>query len=179
MSHFFDRDGKPISLARWCELFESRFHGSEYYRVAISRGYGYEVSTVWTGVDYSFGSGEPLIFETMIFIADHEPDEPRQALDYQERYSTETEAMEGHAKAAEVVKQYVAKMPRQIERGDDSTHALRLSAVYGGSGIALWCQCQALGGQERYRGAPIEVRQRWTMPEAKQVYKTWHERDEK
>lgn len=26
-----------------------------------------EISTVFTGIDYTFGHGEPLLFETMIF----------------------------------------------------------------------------------------------------------------
>jgi hypothetical protein len=51
---------------------------------------GYWVSTVWLGLNHNFGEGPPLIFETMVTnpAGDWE--------DYQERYSTEQEAMEGH-----------------------------------------------------------------------------------
>ena len=51
------------------------------------------VSTVWLGLDHSFGEGPPLIFETMVF--------PKKG-DYgdldMERYSTEEKSKIGHTK---------------------------------------------------------------------------------
>ncbi len=47
------------------------------------------VSTVFLGLDHSFGEGPPLIFETMIF--------PCQV--YQTRYTTEKQARKGHKRA--------------------------------------------------------------------------------
>lgn len=48
------------------------------------------VSTVALGLDHNFtGSGDPLIFETMVFYQG-------KATFYQERYSTYEEALEGH-----------------------------------------------------------------------------------
>ena len=47
------------------------------------------ISTVWMGLDHSFGSGPPLIFESMAFFGsarDRDCD----------RYSTEEEALAGH-----------------------------------------------------------------------------------
>ncbi len=52
---------------------------------------GVSVSTVFLGLDHSFGDGEPILFETMIFGGKHG--------DYQERYSTWEEAEAGHKKA--------------------------------------------------------------------------------
>jgi len=49
------------------------------------------VSTVWLGLDHSFGSGPPLIFETMVFQNRSDMGD----LDC-ERYSTEAEAIAGH-----------------------------------------------------------------------------------
>jgi len=49
------------------------------------------VSTVFIGLDYSFGGGPPLIFETMIFGGPHDQ--------YTDRYSTLKEALQGHVKA--------------------------------------------------------------------------------
>ena len=47
------------------------------------------VSTVWLGLDHSYDGGPPLIFETMVFGG---------GLDLEmERYSTEAEALAGHA----------------------------------------------------------------------------------
>lgn len=49
------------------------------------------ISTVFLGLDHSFGEGEPLLFETMIFGGEHD--------DYQDRYSTWDEAVAGHERA--------------------------------------------------------------------------------
>ena len=49
------------------------------------------VSTVFLGLDHSFGEGTPILFETMIFGGKHN--------DYQERYATWGEAEVGHQKA--------------------------------------------------------------------------------
>jgi hypothetical protein len=55
------------------------------------------ISTVFLGIDHSHGSGPPILFETMIFGGKHEG--------YQERYATWDEAVEGHKRACELVKQ--------------------------------------------------------------------------
>lgn len=54
-----------------------------------------DISTVFLGLDHSFGGGEPLLFETMIFGGDDDG--------YQERYSTWDEAVKGHKFACEKV----------------------------------------------------------------------------
>lgn len=56
----------------------------------------YEISTVDLGLDHSFGIGEPLYYETMIFGLNDE-------YEYMERYSTQEEAIKGHIKAIEYV----------------------------------------------------------------------------
>lgn len=62
----------------------------------------YWVSTVFLGLDHSFGPGPPVLFETMVFV-DKEPDEindgfgsKRKSIDGQERYCTWDEALAGH-----------------------------------------------------------------------------------
>ena len=60
------------------------------------------ISTVDLGIDHSFGIGEPLYYETMVF-AKNGKDIIFDDL-YCERYSTEKEAIEGHKKAIELVK---------------------------------------------------------------------------
>ena len=47
-----------------------------------------QVSTVFLGLDHSFGNGPPLLFETMVFGGDHDQE--------QERYTTWEEAEDGH-----------------------------------------------------------------------------------
>lgn len=58
----FDYDGNPISLRQWCYLVESR------ERIIAQDHVGdYFLSTVWIGLDHSWGEGPPIIFETMLF----------------------------------------------------------------------------------------------------------------
>lgn len=101
----FDRDGEPISLWEWCMLSESR----DYKIVKRTRVGHAEVSTVWLGIDHGWGMSDvPVIFETMIFATEptrgkllgrdrewHEADE------FQERYTTEEEALRRHDEIVE------------------------------------------------------------------------------
>ncbi len=91
MSGYFDRNGAPMTLEAWRKTFDD----AAYKRVASDDDVapGVDVSPVWLGLDHRFGLGEaaPLIFETMIFGGKHDG--------YCERYSTEAEALEGHARA--------------------------------------------------------------------------------
>jgi hypothetical protein len=50
------------------------------------------VSTVFLGIDHSFASSTPILFETMVFKGKHSVD------DICERYATYDEALEGHNK---------------------------------------------------------------------------------
>ena len=88
MSFYYDRAGQPMTDDEW----HSRFCDDAYCRVAEDHVEGFAISTVWTGIDYSFGFGEPLIFETIIFQCGC-------ASDYQVRYGTEAQALVGHAAA--------------------------------------------------------------------------------
>jgi hypothetical protein len=82
----YDRAGRPISLMEWVALFGD----SEGRRVGYDELYGYQVSTVWLGIDHNFGAGPPLIFETMVFG-------PEGGFDVDcRRYSTEDQARTGH-----------------------------------------------------------------------------------
>lgn len=58
-------------------------------RVALDKTEHWEASTVFLGLDHCWGSGDPVLFETMVFLPDG---------DYgtMERYSTWAEAAAGH-----------------------------------------------------------------------------------
>lgn len=75
--------------------WDNRFH-------LISYVDDYKISTVDLGIDHSFGFGKPLYYETMIFNCEQEDNKFE---DYQIRYSTEEEAVIGHEKAVEYVKE--------------------------------------------------------------------------
>jgi len=62
------------------------------------------ISTVFLGLDHSFGADEPLLFETMVFGGVHDG--------FQERYHTYDEAIEGHRVVCSMVDR------KRIERNE-------------------------------------------------------------
>lgn len=68
---------------------------------------GMFVSTVFLGMDHGWGDKtdpeyKPVLFETMIFDDSRDSDTD----DYQERYTSYEDALEGHNKALEIAKNY-------------------------------------------------------------------------
>lgn len=88
---YYDRQGNPLSLLEWAKIVEAQ--DMAYKIVKRSGTDDVWVSTVWLGIDHSFGEEVPLIFETMIFGLPPEVDE------YCERYPTEAAALAGHDRA--------------------------------------------------------------------------------
>ena len=89
------KEGVPViepDLLTWAKWFED----DSERRVALTEIDGVSVSTVFLGLDHSFGGGTPILFETMIFGGEYD--------DYQERYHTLEEAQAGHEKAVSLVK---------------------------------------------------------------------------
>ncbi len=94
MSNYYILDGKvPVEcqdVTEWAKVFEN---GNR--RVASTERGEISVSTVFLGIDHSYGRGEPALFETMIFGGEHDEDTWR--------YATWKEAEEGHKKACNLV----------------------------------------------------------------------------
>jgi hypothetical protein len=91
----YDKDGTPIEDH---EYWARKLEEPEYKRVAEATLLdGKWVSTVWLGINYQFGAGPPLIFETMVFASKEHLDE----LDIA-RYSTLAEAQDGHEKMVQL-----------------------------------------------------------------------------
>lgn len=85
MTTYYDRNGHLIDIATYMRIASDDYRTVE--RTDFDR---YTISTVWLGLDHSFGHAPtPLIFETMIFSDDHLDQE-------QARYSTEADARAGH-----------------------------------------------------------------------------------
>jgi hypothetical protein len=78
----------PVHLMTWGEWMQTHDRKVAYDEVG-----GYRISTVFLGMDHSFGGGPPLLFETMVF-----PGESWGEV-YCERYSTWEQAEAGHAAA--------------------------------------------------------------------------------
>lgn len=90
--YILDATGTPVpepDLITWAKWLE----GAERHVDATTVGDA-RVSTVFLGLDHSFGHGPPLLFETMIFGGPHDQ--------YQERYPTRDEAVAGHQRAVEL-----------------------------------------------------------------------------
>lgn len=98
-----------LKWGRWMEDATRKIQNSETKK--------YSVSTVFLGIDYSFGIGEPLLFETMVFEkkiskskAIEKPVKIRafeyhKSLDeYTRRYATKAEALKGHEEVLKEVK---------------------------------------------------------------------------
>lgn len=104
---YYDRQGNPMSLEDWGRRFENV--PNKIVRQEHTPNGRYWISTVWLGLDHSWGDGPPLIFETMVFpqsvdkqydaledLVEGEPEYGRWSELACERYSTEEEAIAGH-----------------------------------------------------------------------------------
>jgi hypothetical protein len=101
----YDRAGNPITFGEWMQIWDKdRFQ--ENRQVARDEDAQHLVSTVFLGLDHGLRWNDdpgyrPILFETMIFC--------RQGCggcdldEYQERYSTEAQALAGHKQALKMV----------------------------------------------------------------------------
>lgn len=103
----YDRQGHRITFREWAEM-RGPDPEQDYRRVAGTTVGPYWVSTVWLGLDHAH-MGPPLIFETMVF---HEESGMTDIVC--ERYSTESQALAGHALVVADVEQWV-RIEQDIE----------------------------------------------------------------
>ena len=89
------RDGEPVpepDVMKWGQWYENAAN-----RIVAKTKIGdAEVSTVFLGLDHSFGEGEPVLWETMIFGGVHDQ--------YQDRYTSKEAALAGHEVAVALVR---------------------------------------------------------------------------
>jgi hypothetical protein len=84
---------RATDIMEWARAFEQ----GDARRVAETNlPDGVWVSTVFLGIDHSWGGGPPLLFETMIFGGENS--------EYQDRCSTWEQAEAMHAKAVAIAK---------------------------------------------------------------------------
>ena len=88
MIDYYDRQGNPVTFMDWAKNLGDR--DECVAKTPISDG-EVLVSTVFLGINNNFFGGPPLIFETMIFGGPLDQ--------FQERYTTEAQALEGHERA--------------------------------------------------------------------------------
>jgi hypothetical protein len=98
---YYDRDGHPVESIQAVAILAE----DPSYRTLCQTWVGcYFVSTVWLfGLDHSFGVGEPLLFETMVFT--HAA--PDIEVDYHDldcrRWTTFDEAVQGHQEIVSLI----------------------------------------------------------------------------
>ena len=93
MSVYYDRNGNPLGGMNDYIRAESL----EGRRVARTFVGDVELSTVWLGIDHSFGLGDHiLIFESMCFGGPHDM--------AQQRYPDEESALRGHIAAVDLLR---------------------------------------------------------------------------
>jgi hypothetical protein len=100
--YILDASGNPVrapSLIAWCKWFgRTMADDGQYLRLLARDEIGnVTISTVFLGIDHGWGSGPPILWETMIF---HGP------LDQtQERYTSRADALAGHARWVNAVEE--------------------------------------------------------------------------
>ena len=94
--YILDDNGNPKEerdLLKWAAWFGDSGEKRIVAKDTIGES---KVSTVFLGLDNSFGGNVPILYETMIFGGKEDG--------YQERYATKEEAVAGHKKAISLVK---------------------------------------------------------------------------
>lgn len=109
MSDYYARDGRPLDMTSFAKLHSDR----AYKRVAETTVGPYWVSTVWLGLNHNWGEGPPLIFETMVFLADTQELSSEFDMD---RYATEDEAKQGHEDMCLLIRATVQETLPEIEQ---------------------------------------------------------------
>lgn len=98
---YYDWDGHEILQWEYgfkCEYFDNH--------VAFDVINGWEISTIWLGLDSItryFERLHPMIFETMIFKKNETIQDKEEFIDFQKRYSSLDEAEKGHKEICELV----------------------------------------------------------------------------
>lgn len=98
MSDFYileDKTPKSVSMMEWAMWVEQ--DPLNHRRIAWDEIETMQVSTVFLGMNHGY-NGQVLLFETMVFGEG-------EMSDYQERYETYDEALEGHARIVAQVNQ--------------------------------------------------------------------------
>ena len=103
------------------------FEDYDYKRVDLTEVGPYVVSTVWLGLDHNYmENGPPLIFETMVFTnsawnADREDPDRELLLELDcMRYSTETEAWQGHREIVTLIRATYVDIPDEVPSEEPS-----------------------------------------------------------
>ena len=107
---YFNRQGEPIPMSVWAMLIENQMDRIVQQDTIDTDEGPVKVSTVWMGLDMSFGLWDDttsLIFETMIFGGPAD-----QATD---RYATWAEAEQGHERMVAIAREAQAELDLALD----------------------------------------------------------------
>lgn len=114
-TYILDANHEPVKVdtltwGRWFEDFDHR-------NVAQTYTEHHHISTVFLGLDHSFGDGSPpLLYETMVFgknVVDLKTRKPSGIDQDMDRYCTWDEAVAGHERMVREVLDYEKKSPEE------------------------------------------------------------------
>jgi hypothetical protein len=97
--YILDNNHKPVlkpflEAAKWMKDNPKRKQIG-YDELTDLNGDEVRVSTVFLGLDHAYGSSKPVLWETMIFGGENDQ--------YQERYTSYEDALEGHQKTLTLI----------------------------------------------------------------------------
>ena len=121
---YYDPMGEPISFAEWGRMYELRIREEMsddcWWRRRTEIDDEVHVSTVWLGLDHSFGfGGPPLIWETMIFGGPFN--------DYQWRYPSRPTALDDHERIVRALRAGEDPDPSQYDSEAEIEHLRNLA----------------------------------------------------
>lgn len=99
--YILDENKKIITTENiliWVEWLENSYKDGTHW-IADTRLKNIHISTVFLGANHNWGEGDPILFETMVFGG-------WLNREYQVRYSTYDEALDGHSKAIKMALKY-------------------------------------------------------------------------
>lgn len=94
--YILNEHGEPVpceDVLEWGRFFKNGEARRVAYTDVTDDVY---VSTVFLGLDHSFGGATPILWETMIFGGEHNG--------WQDRYTSREDAVTGHARAVRIAK---------------------------------------------------------------------------
>lgn len=122
MAHYLlDKNGQPYKekdLLTWAQEFEAMERHLAVDIIKLQKG-SLRVSTVFLGIDHSFGGQEPVLWETMVFASTSATRLPAGLDDIDEdceRYSSRAAALEGHRAICQRILDAIAGPQVRIEK---------------------------------------------------------------
>lgn len=114
--YILDEDGEPMKLEGSMHeimLIYSRWRTTHDPHVFDDTINDIRISTVFLGMDHGWGTGPPVLFETMIFGGEYD--------EYQRRYYNKIQAKAGHDQALAMVRDSLSNPNLEFKEYENET----------------------------------------------------------